>query len=782
MKYITKRNGQKELFDGEKIAKSLTLASASADKYISIVNQYYISINKDIKEAYEDGLSFFRNVEIRLITDKIKQDNTILSTKDISKYITQYLNDKITPQQYWYDALALSIALQDITHEVCDEFKLNEYEEALDTCIKRGIPFAGVQTIRSRYLKKDGKGKLIENITNNLFIVDTEELYTNHTFKTPRINYAYEEIIKAGYFSHSTPTLLNHSLQAEKRQMSSCTQVYVEDTTEGVLTALGAVCQYSRRAAGLGLHISDIREKGANIAGRKSSGGGIVSILKLFEQSIQHFDQQGQRGGALASYLNVLHPDIIDYLSSQDLGGQDDQRLHKIQLGVVIPDLFVEAVLKDEEVYLISPTTGLYNLAGVEFEQQYKTLISEGRYIRKVSALSLMLKMLSNQRAKSLFFFFRDTVFRATGEIHDGSNLCTEMILRTDNTYDGICNLGSLNMYKITKDYLYNLENDYEPEIAYINLIRQIENIAYTCAFKLLDITQLTAIPTTKGSHFNADIPTIGLGVMGMAQAIDLLLNNDVFNKKYKTIISIQDFIFKAFKGGCEAGASLWGNIHNKNVGRTRTIAPTESISVILGCTSAAEFPISNMFIKEINKTDVKIIYPFYTGKGAYDFKACEQIDLAANRQKYLDHSQSVNLFLTDKKYKQGVQSLRDDLIKTKERINKNRVNYTKGKKKYESLAALDVAFGVSLPEDIRVFKNHVDDQLTILDNKLVDDEKYITELEGIINDMQIDADKHISSEQMEAFLGAWKKGLYTLYYLRKEDTRHVTACESCAG
>jgi ribonucleotide reductase alpha subunit len=140
------------------------------------------------------------------------------------------------------------------------------------------------------------------------------------------------------------------------------------------------------------------------------------------------------------------------------------------------------------------------------------------------------------------------------------------------------------------------------------------------------------------------------------------------------------------------------------------------------------------MFIKGINKMDTKICYPFYKGRTAFEVPVEQQIELAIDRQINLDHSQSINIFLSDRKYKQGVESA------------KERITLLRKKPRTESV------------------------------------QEELLGWEKIIEDLLKDADVNISKQQAQAFLQAWRGGLYSLYYLRLEDTRHVTACESCAG
>jgi ribonucleoside-diphosphate reductase alpha chain len=192
----------------------------------------------------------------------------------------------------------------------------------------------------------------------------------------------------------------------------------------------------------MGIYVGKIRSRAAAIRGYKGVAGGVIPWIKNYNNTALAVDQLGVRSGAVAVYLDVWHPDILDFLNVKTNNGDDRMKAHDIFPGVCIPDIFMRAVEERGEWYLFDPhevrTVMGYSLEdswGDEFERKYAECVeaaNDGRLTykdRTIPAIDVMKRiMTSGFETGTPFIFYRDTVNRANPNKHAGiiycSNLC----------------------------------------------------------------------------------------------------------------------------------------------------------------------------------------------------------------------------------------------------------------------------------------------------------------------------------------------------------------------
>ncbi len=137
----------------------------------------------------------------------------------------------------------------------------------------------------------------------------------------------------------------------------SCFLIQITDDMNSIGRGINSALQLSRIGGGVGITLSNLREAGAPIKGIVGASSGVLPVMKLLEDSFSYSNQLGQRQGAGAVYLNVFHPDIINFLSAKKENADEKIRVKTLSLGVVVPDKYYELVRNNDTMYLFSLTT-----------------------------------------------------------------------------------------------------------------------------------------------------------------------------------------------------------------------------------------------------------------------------------------------------------------------------------------------------------------------------------------------------------------------------------------
>jgi ribonucleoside-diphosphate reductase alpha chain len=329
----------------------------------------------------------------------------------------------------------------------------------------------------------------------------------------------FYELLSSFDFISSTPTLFNSG--THRPQLSSCFLTTVSDDLEGIYDAMKENALLSKYSGGLGNDWTPIRALGAHIKGTNGKSQGVVPFLKVVNDTAVAVNQGGKRKGAVCSYLETWHLDVEEFLELRKNTGDDRRRTHDMNTANWIPDLFMERVFGDGQWTLFSPdeVSDLHDLYGAKFKERYEyyeRLADEGRIknFKRLPALSLWRKMLSMLfETGHPWVTFKDpcnlrSPQRHVGVVHS-SNLCTEITLNTSNKETAVCNLGSINLANhVTENGL------------------DLERLARTCrtAMRMLDnVIDINYYSVGKARNSNLRHRPVGLGFMGFQDALHVL-------------------------------------------------------------------------------------------------------------------------------------------------------------------------------------------------------------------------------------------------------------------
>ncbi|MFC5511405.1 ribonucleoside-diphosphate reductase subunit alpha [Massilia jejuensis] len=320
-------------------------------------------------------------------------------------------------------------------------------------------------------------------------------------------------------FMSSTPTLFNSGTR--RSQLSSCYLTTVGDDLEGIYDAIKENALLSKFAGGLGNDWTPVRALGSRIKGTNGKSQGVVPFLKVVNDTAVAVNQGGKRKGAVCAYLETWHMDIEEFLDLRKNTGDDRRRTHDMNTANWIPDLFMKRVMEKGYWTLFTPseTPDLHDLVGKAFETAYtayeaKAERGEMLVFKKIEALDLWRKMLSMLfETGHPWITFKDPCNIRSPQQHVGvvhsSNLCTEITLNTSADEIAVCNLGSINMPQ-------HMKGD---GLDHVKLQKTIRT-----AMRMLDnVIDINYYAVDKARNSNLRHRPVGMGIMGHQDCLHMM-------------------------------------------------------------------------------------------------------------------------------------------------------------------------------------------------------------------------------------------------------------------
>jgi ribonucleoside-diphosphate reductase alpha chain len=413
---------------------------------------------------------------------------------------------------------------QGIAFELLDErlagFDLKRLAEALQAERDMQFTYLGLQTLYDRYFLHH-RGRRFE-LPQAFFMRVAMGLALNEIDREARAIEFYEVLSRFDFMS-STPTLFNSGTLHS--QLSSCYLTTVSDDLDGIYEAIKENALLAKYAGGLGNDWTPVRALGSHIKGTNGKSQGVVPFLKVVNDTAVAVNQGGKRKGAVCCYLETWHLDVEEFLELRKNTGDDRRRTHDMNTANWIPDVFMKRVLEAGEWTLFSPSDcpDLHEKTGRAFEDAYvryeeKAARGEVRLFKKIPALQLWRKMLSMLfETGHPWITFKDACNLRSPQQHIGvihsSNLCTEITLNTGAEEIAVCNLGSVNLpAHMVPDGKGGCDLDHA------KLKRTIAT-----AMRMLDnVVDINYYAVGKARNSNLRHRPVGLGVMGFQDALHL--------------------------------------------------------------------------------------------------------------------------------------------------------------------------------------------------------------------------------------------------------------------
>ncbi len=414
-----------------------------------------------------------------------------------------------------------------LLNEELTRFDLRKVAEALDARRDLQFDYLGLQTLYDRYFLIDrndmfsGEGRRIE-MPQAFFMRVAMGLALNELNREERAIEFYQ-LISGFDFMSSTPTLFNSG--TTHSQLSSCYLSTVSDDLDGIYEAIKENALLAKYAGGLGNDWTPVRALGSHIKGTNGRSQGVVPFLKVVNDTAVAVNQGGKRKGAVCTYLESWHLDVEEFLELRKNTGDDRRRTHDMNTANWIPDLFMKRVMAGADWTLFSPSDvpDLHDKVGRAFEAAYtayeaKADRGELRLFKRIPALTLWRKMLTMLfETGHPWITFKDPCNIRSPQQHVGvvhsSNLCTEITLNTSDSEIAVCNLGSVNLVQHLRPSATHPD---QFELDFDKLRRTVRT-----AMRMLDnVIDINYYAVAKARNSNVRHRPVGLGIMGFQEAL----------------------------------------------------------------------------------------------------------------------------------------------------------------------------------------------------------------------------------------------------------------------
>lgn len=370
----------------------------------------------------------------------------------------------------------------------------------------------------------------------------------------------FDKLIRNGWLSWSSPIWAN--MGTERGLPISCFNVHINDSMEGIATKVSEVMMQTKIGGGTSAYFGDLRPRGAEIVDNGTSSGA-VSFMKLFDTVMDVVSQGSTRRGAFAAYIDIDHGDIEEFLQIKDIGSP----IQNLFYGVCVADEWMQSMIDGNE-----------------------------------QKRDIWAKVLQSRQQKGLpYILFTDNVNNNKPEIYkdldlkiNASNLCSEIALPSSHDESFICCLSSMNLE------LYDEWKDTDAvkyAIYFLDAVMS-EFIDKTNQHKLLDATRKFAIRHR----------AVGLGVLGYHSYLQQnLIAFESMKAKMWNARVFQQIQNQSLQASLElaqmlGAAPIFNEVQNdKPKYRNATvcaIAPTTSSSAILGQVSPGIEPYASNYYK----------------------------------------------------------------------------------------------------------------------------------------------------------------------------------------
>ncbi|RIV89713.1 ribonucleoside-diphosphate reductase subunit alpha [Aurantiacibacter xanthus] len=525
---------------------------------------------------------------------------------------------------------------------------------ATDAARDANLTDFGKETLKDRYL--------LPNETYQDLFARVADAYSDDQDHAQRI-YDY---ISNLWFMPATPVLSNGG--TGRGLPISCYLNSVSDSLEGIVNTWNENVWLASKGGGIGTYWGNVRGIGEPV-GLNGKTSGIIPFVRVMDSLTLAISQGSLRRGSAACYIDVHHPEIEEFLEIRKTSGDFNRKALNLHHGVLLTDKFMEAVRAGEDFELLSP--------------------KDGSVRGKVNARSLFQKLVEVRLATGEpYIVFSDTVNRMMPKHHrelglkvSTSNLCSEITLPTGidhlgNDRTAVCCLSSLNLEKWDE---WNGDKRFIEDV-----MRFLDNV-------LQDYIDRAPDEMARAKYSAARERSVGMGVMGfhsflqmkgigMESAMAKAWNLKMF-KHINAKANEASLMLAQERGPCPDAAEVGAM---ERFSCKMAIAPTASISIICGGTSACiepipaniythktlsgSFVVKNPYLEKVldkkskNSTNVwnSILekngsvqhLDFLTAEEKNTFKTSFEIDqrwlleFAADRAPFIDQAQSLNLFI----------------------------------------------------------------------------------------------------------------------------------------
>lgn len=515
---VTKRNGELEQIDLDKIHKVITWAA----KGLNNVSVSQVEIKAHIQ--FYDGIKTedIHETLIKSAADLISTDAPdyqYLAARLAIFHLRKKAYGQFEPPKL-FDHVKRMVEMGKYDEHLLADYSTEEFEqmeEFLDHWRDMNFSYAAVKQLEGKYLVQNRVTGEIYESAQFLYVLVAACLFANYPKET-RLDYVKRFYDAVSQFKISLPTPIMAGVRTPTRQFSSCVLIETGDSLDSINATASAIVKYVSQRAGIGVNAGRIRALGSEIRGGEAFHTGCIPFYKYFQTAVKSCSQGGVRGGAATLFYPIWHLEVESLLVLKNNRGVEENRVRHLDYGVQFNKLMYTRLIKGQDITLFSPSDvpGLYDAFFADqdkFEELY-VKYEQDESIRKKSIKAMELVSLFMQERASTGRIYLQNVdhcnthspFNPEVAPVRQSNLCLEIALPTkplehvndENGEIALCTLSAFNLGAIES----------------LDELEELAELAVRALDSLLDYQDYpvpAALNATMGRR------TLGIGVINFA-------------------------------------------------------------------------------------------------------------------------------------------------------------------------------------------------------------------------------------------------------------------------
>ena len=548
---VTKRNGEKETIDLEKIHRVIAWAAAGLED----VSVSQVELKSHIQ--FYDGIKTedIHETIIKAAADLISEetpDYQYLSARLAVFHLRKKAFGQFEPPKL-YDHVVKLVEAGKYDQHLLADYDESDFEHMslfLDHTRDLNFSYAAIKQLEGKYLVQNRVNGEIYESAQFLYILVAACLFAKYPKET-RLNYVEGFYNAISTFKLSLPTPIMAGVRTPTRQFSSCVLIECDDSLDSINAASSAIVKYVSQRAGIGVNAGRIRALGSAIRNGEAFHTGCIPFYKHFQTAVKSCSQGGVRGGAATLFYPLWHLEVESLLVLKNNRGVEENRVRHLDYGVQFNKVMYQRLIKGGYITLFSPSDvpGLYD-AFFEDQEKFEQLYvqyenDESIRKKRIKAIELF-TLFAQERASTGRIYLQNvdhcnthSPFEPSKAPIRQSNLCLEIALPTkpmkdvndENGEIALCTLSAFNLGAI--DSLDELEG--------------LADLAVRALDSLLDY-QDYPIPAAKNASLARR--TLGIGVINYAYYLAknglYYSNGSANNLTHRTFEAIQYYLLKA--------------------------------------------------------------------------------------------------------------------------------------------------------------------------------------------------------------------------------------------
>jgi len=549
--FVTKRNGEKEPIDLEKIHKVIDWASAGLDN----VSVSQVELKSHIQ--FYDGIKTedIHETIIKSAADLISEespDYQFLSARLAIFHLRKKAYGKFEPPKLYEHVISLVASGKYDQHLITDytQEEFEAMEQFLDHRRDLNFSYAAVKQLEGKYLVQNRVTGEIYESAQFLYLLVAACLFAKYPKET-RLKYVEGFYHAISLFKISLPTPIMAGVRTPTRQFSSCVLIECGDSLDSINAASSSIVKYVSQRAGIGINAGRIRALGSSIRNGEAFHTGCIPFFKHFQTAVKSCSQGGVRGGAATLFYPLWHLEVESLLVLKNNRGVEENRVRHLDYGVQFNKVMYQRLIKGESITLFSPSDvpGLYDAFFEDqdkFEELYVKYEADPSIRKKCIKAIELFTLFAQERASTGRIYLQNVDHCNTHSPFDPkqapirqSNLCLEIALPTQpmndiNDPDGeiaLCTLSAFNLGAIES-------------------LDELDNLADLAVRALDSLLDYQDYPMPAAKNATVGRRTLGIGVINYAYYLAknglYYSNGSANNLTHKTFEAIQYYLLKA--------------------------------------------------------------------------------------------------------------------------------------------------------------------------------------------------------------------------------------------